>query len=156
MGIFLNKSYNISHRVQTHIIKSLIMALSLFKLAKYKIKYCLCCHMHSQKRRNKKSQKFLLKDQYQNLMPKIRAFFFHQMLPLASVENSDRIYNTIWHFDRIKKWGCWKKNLIQMTFKAHTAQWSDRVTKPLRSFSNIETFLDFLNAFGFGKIIYPC
>ena len=119
MGIFLNKSYNISHRVQTHVIKSLIMALSLFKLAKYKIKYCLCCH--SQKRRNKKSQKFLLKDQYQNLMPKIRAFFFHQMLPLASVENSDRIYNTIWHFDRIKKWGCWKKNLIQMTFKAHTA-----------------------------------
>ena len=28
-----------------------------------------------------------------------------------------------------------------------SAQWSDRVTKPLRSFSNIETFLDFLNAF---------
>ena len=41
------------------------------------------------------------------------------------------------------------------TFKSK-AQWSDRVTKPLRSFSNIETFLDFLNAFGFRKIIYPC
>ena len=33
------------------------------------------------------------------------------------------------------------------------AQWSDRVTKPLRSFSDIETFLDFLNAFVCIKII---
>ena len=35
-----------------------------------------------------------------------------------------------------------------------TAQWSDRVTKPLWSFSNIETFLDFLNAFGYRSFIH--
>ena len=34
----------------------------------------------------------------------------------------------------------------------HSGQWS--VTKPLRSFSNIETFLDFLNAFGHIKTFF--
>ena len=38
----------------------------------------------------------------------------------------------------------------------HGAQWSDRVTKTFGPFSNIETFLHFLNAFGYRKIIYPC
>ena len=51
----------------------------------------------------------------------------------------------------------WKFSLMKQYFflSLHSAQWSDRVTKPFRSFSNIETFLDILNAFGYKKIIYP-
>ena len=37
------------------------------------------------------------------------------------------------------------------TLKTAKAQWLDRVTKPLRAFSNIETFLDFLNTFGYRR-----
>ena len=36
---------------------------------------------------------------------------------------------------------------------ALNAQWLDRVTKPHRSFSNIETFLHFLNAFGYRTLL---
>ena len=47
-------------------------------------------------------------------------------------------------------------NVSLMRDETTSSQWSDRVTKLLRSFCNIETFLDFLNAFGYRKIIYPC
>ena len=40
---------------------------------------------------------------------------------------------------------CVNQNMIVPLTRTTTVQWSDRVTKPLWSFSNIETFLDFLN-----------
>ena len=58
------------------------------------------------------------------------------------------------HYFESQKWHSSQKS--KQSFQTTAAQWSDRVTKPLRSLSNIETFLDFLNAFGYRKIIYPC